>query len=585
MKKNILKKIKINNMLASIICGIISYYALCFDSILESFNISSLIILLFIILAFNKYLMINEKKHKYLRILAILFSIITVYGKLCLNNMNERTVNIIREVFREKNIFITIGYYYLYLTTLNYLIPKICNLKLKENKLKNLKSIYVFIISIITMLICWLPYFLSLYPGTLSGDSVGELYSASINKLNTDHHTIMHMLIIRISYLIGKIFTKNIIGAIIIYNVIQVAVVSIIFAYTITFLYKRKTNIKILIGIIIFYSLSPIFGYYSIVMWKDIFFGAFSLLLTIQCYKLIEQENLNLKNSISFIIASLLTIFSRNNAIYMYFLVVLFTFIIQKKNYKKLLIIFILVLGSYYTIKGPIYNFYGISKSSSAEYLAIPMQQIGRMVYKDIKLTKKEEKVLNNILNVKIMRDAYDPRWSDGIKFNKNYNRNYIKSHKKEVFDIWFKMVIKHPLTAIEAYSISTLGYWYPNMQGRAYENSIAINNWNIETMPIGSKVIQKYVAIMGDATIPIIQFIWSIGMFVWLLLLLIYINIIKKNKKILYVFIPTIGVWITLMLATPVYNEVRYIYCLYTTIPFLIALTLNNKNLNKIKN
>ena len=60
-------------------------------------------------------------------------------------------------------------------------------------------------------------------------------------------------------------------------------------------------------------------------------------------------------------------------------------------------------------------------------------------------------------------------------------------------------------------------------------------------------------------------------------------ICIVKKRARLLMAFLPVVAVFLTLMISTPVYAEFRYIYCLFTTLPFLASITflapLPNKN------
>ena len=154
----------------------------------------------------------------------------------------------------------------------------------------------------------------------------------------------------------------------------------------------------------------------------------------------------------------------------------------------------------------------------------MPMQQIGRMVYKGVDLTKQEDKMISKVLDTNIMKDAYNPRWSDGIKFNKNFNIRPFNNNKGAYLKLWLQLVIKYPKVATEAYAISTLGYWYPNIEDRAYENSIVENDYGIKMKPKSPKIIQEYVAFMGKRDLPIISLFVSIGLMIWLVFISIYI-------------------------------------------------------------
>lgn len=581
LEKN--KKIKVNSKIISILLAIITTVTLCLDNVLPGYNLMSLIFFIILINFFNKYCTFKEvRKDSF--ILATLFAFLLVFGNLCEEYIESPNAYIVIEIFRLRSIFYIIGYFGIFYSLLNLFLPILVKIKIKIEKNEyDTKKIYI--ITFIILLLAWLPYLLGMFPGTLSMDSNGQLTSVIENKINSDHHPIAHTLVIKLAAIISNSIFNDVTGIVLTYNLIQIITLAAIFSYLIVFLYKRGVNKKIIIAAIIYYAITPIFGYYSVVMWKDVLFAAFALWLTIECYKLVENNGiLTLKSSLKFIIASLLVVFFRNNAIYVYFLIVIASLIIFKKQYKKLLIIFTLVIGTYYTIKGPVFSYFSIEKSSSSEYIAIPMQQIGRMVYKDIDLTKEERKQLNKIMDVEIMKEAYNPRWSDGIKFNKNYNRKEFDKNKLTYLKLWLKLVIKHPTTAIETYAISTLGYWNPNTLDRAYENSIVVNKHGLKMKP-KSEQLTKFVLKMGERDLPLISITWSIGLLVWLVLISIYLTIKRKEKKYIYPYICTVGIWLTIMVATPVYNETRYIFSLYTTLPLLLSIPFIPKVLKeKIK-
>lgn len=567
-------KININSKWISTLLAIISYITLCITNTIASYNILSMILLILIIYLFQKYYKPINKNFIAIPIFSIAFAVLLVLGNLCLTYIEAKEVSILLELFKFRSIFSIIGYFGIFYVVLSNIVPILCQYKINSRKLFKISKKKLFIITFIILIIAWMPYFLSMFPGTMSADSVGQLKSAMNNSIHSDHHTVAHMLVLQFCSIVGKSLFHNVTGIVALYSVLQMILLASVFSYLTIFLYDRKVDKKLIVATILFYAITPIFGYYSIVMWKDIFFGAFSLLLMTECYKLYEnRSNLTWKNLISFIIISLFTVFFRNNAIYMYLILIIVSFIQFRKQYKKLILVFLIVVGVYYTVKGPIFTYYNIAKSASAEYIGMPMQQIGRMVYKDLNLTKKEKAKISKILDVEIMKTAYNPRCSDGIKFNPNYKRKEFDKDKLGYTKLWTSLVIKHPSIAIETYFISTLGYWYPNILDRAYETTIAENNYGLEMQPMAPEFLKRYVTLMGDRNLPIISVSWSIALLVWLVALSIYIAYKKKGIKILYVYTPIIGIWLTIIAATPVYNEIRYIFSLFTSLPLLLLI------------
>ena len=545
------------------------YVTLCYQDILQPYNILSIFV--FIIIYYGIY---NTKlNHIYMKefsIISLGLSILLVLGRVLYNLRYDSVTNSLNEFISIKSLIFIIG-----ISSLIYVIFSIVltrMIKYKSNTSNNINN--VFMISFIIMFAVYLVYYLIYFPGILTGDSIDEINMILGNVTLNDHHTIFHIIFLYIPFKVTSIFTNNINICVGVTTLMQIIIMSLILAYTINYLYKRHTPKYILIGIITYYALLPINGFYSITLWKDIIFSLLILLLTIECQKLIEKKNnITIKNSYTFIIISILAILSRNNAIYMYIILALLTIIIFRKRIITVLLMFIIIFSTYFTIKGPIYNYFDIAKSSSSEYIAIPLQQIGRMAYKNVKFTKNEEEEINKVIPISRLRELYNPEIVDPIKFDKEYNNKVFEKNKLKYFKIWLGLCIKHPVVAVESYLTSTLGYWYPGVEYWVTIDKIDSNDLGIKNVSIIPDSIRNNFSKITSSNIPLVGFTKCIGLCIWTILLFAYIAIKRKRKEVLYSFIPVIGIWLTLLLATPVIAEFRYIYCAYLCLPIYIGL------------
>ncbi len=581
-----LKNTKILNILMALIC----YISICSLGILKAYDTISWLILVILILLFSKTNLENKVMKKEIIILSIIFSFITVFGNVVNNSIYNIDSSVFREFFHLTNVVHLIGAFNLIFVVLTNLLPKLYNYSAttKKSIFKNNKII--FISCLLIMLLCWLPYFLSFYPGNLSPDSITELTTVINNFTNaSDHHPIIHMIFIAIPYKLMFSLTKNMIISIAFSTIIQMLVMASIFSSLIVFLHNRKVKDKLLIFILIYYAILPVFGYYSVVMWKDVIFSGLVLLLIMELIKIIEKDNknnLHFHQLIPFIIVSILCIFFRSNAIYMYFLLVIFTFIFMKKHIKIFIGAFCIVFSVYYIIKGPVFNALNITKSSSSEYIAIPMQQIGRMAYKKVNFTNKEKKKLEKIMSIEDLAKAYNPITSDGIKFNSNYNAKAFDENKGKYFKLWLNLVKKHPSIAVEAYLISTLGYWYPGVSYNSVCFGIVEDNiYGLKNRPkLGNDVLNVLYKLESRDT-PILNIEWSIGLCFWLILIFSLLACKKIDKKSLYLYVPIFGLWLTMMVAAPVYAEFRYVYSAFICLPlFMVIPYLNLKKYDIMK-
>ena len=280
-----MKKLINNKILLSIIMAIFSYITICFTSSIKAYDLYSWIFFLILILFFYNFsFKENKREKKGIIVLSLIFSILLVVGRIIVAFQLSPSVSFLKELLKISNLVYTIGNFNLLYTILNFLIPKLMNLDKmvleKQNKQKNTK--WVFIISFIILLFGWSIYLLAYYPGIMTGDSMTEI-TFIMNKFVylSDHHTIMHIMFISLPLRLGLVLFNNINMAAAFVALTQMIILDLIFSYAITFLYKRNVKIPILILILLFYLL-PLFGFYSITMWKDVIFGGSLLLLTIE---------------------------------------------------------------------------------------------------------------------------------------------------------------------------------------------------------------------------------------------------------------------------------------------------------------
>ena len=119
------------------------------------------------------------------------------------------------------------------------------------------------------ILILWLPYFLRYFPGLTTTDSNIQIYeSLGINNF-TDHHPIVHTLLISIFIKLGKA-VNNLEFGVALYTIFQMIVMSAIFSYTVCYMAKKKIPLVVRILSLLFFALYPIHALFSQIMFAHI---------------------------------------------------------------------------------------------------------------------------------------------------------------------------------------------------------------------------------------------------------------------------------------------------------------------------
>ena len=532
------------------------------------------------------------RKKIFVTILSLLYTLFIIIGNsfLISNSFKYIKNNILLNIFMFIIIFLIIY------IIINYLFTKIENKKfkkfkifnkLKETKIYNVFKKHPFLTSLIIIIICWLPYIIAFYPAILSPDPTFQIkqyfnipnkYSTYVilkdkNVLITNHHPVIHTLLLGTCVKIGTIINNVNLGFFI-YSIIQILVLASTLAYTIKFLNDIKISKRYQTLALIIYSLVPIFPFYSMSAVKDVIFGSLIILYIIRVYKFIKCDNITIKEIFSTLLLLILIVLFRNNGIHVILLSFPFLiFIVKNKNNKlKIITIFLSLLVFNYTYNNVILNYFKITPTSVREILSIPFQQTARYVKEhDKDVTIKEKKVIDKILNYDTLATRYKPDISDPVK--NEFNRYYKKEDLNNYFRVWFKELMKHPITYIEATINNTYGYFYPPKTRwfiyYKYYDKITEDHFDYHYNKLKNtrKVLSSYGRVFPY--IPLVGLIVNIAFNVWILIFMfMYLLYIKKYKELVYLF-PSF-ILILVCIASPVNAYFRY------ALPYVFALMLN---------
>ena len=536
----------------------------------------SLLLVLFFIKANTN---LTSRKKKYVFILSFTSALIFSIGTIIWGNEFQG----VYDIFTFRRIVLLILFfaadfsiaYYSFSTILNKL--ETFTLYEKPGKFHILSGKSAFLISFFIIFLAYIPYLIRSYPAIMSPDSFVQINSVENHVLSNLHPFVQTWLFGGI-YNIGKLIFGKGNAAIAFYIIFQMIVTSIVFALYITFLYKKHINKYVILATLAFYAFSPLHAFYSVTLWKDILFGVNFLAMNLIYIKL-NHSGFNFKTICLFTATNLAMIFLRNNGIYILILITPFLIYFYKNSRKTIALICICIISFYYIFTGPIYNAIGVSKTKSTEAFSIPLQQIARVIALDKKIDNESLNYLNEILDLESVKNNYAPHISDPVK-NSVYIEKFDETKVKFLF-VWAKLFFEHPQVYIEAYFSQTLGYWYPdtvyhaigglNAETELY-NAYKYGISNTNNLP---NYINKLFDMLADKSLPFSYIIWSTGLYCYLLFISIAFAIYNRKfiGKNIVCYLPLIMLWLTMMVASPVFAELRYIYGIFTCLPLALIL------------
>lgn len=519
--------------------------------------------------------------------LAILFSIFEIIGNSIALYTSVRVIMEQWIISLFKFIGLIIGYYSIIASLFKKISDFNNKVVKKDNKeniffTKNKKSIFSVTLFI---LICWLPYFLKEFPGITEYDAIMQIGQIKGTIEMSQWHPYIHTLLIKLCYNIGNLIFGNINAGVAIYTIIQMIIMALIFSITIYYLAKKEVDSKIRFILLLYFSFSPSIIINCLTMQKDVIFGGLMILFCIIFIEMLTNSKSFFENKRNIIITLLiftLTILFRNNAIYMFVIIIPFI-VIYKKEYR--LEVSLLLSGALLSILIIYFlftNILNIEKPRKVEVLSVPIQQIVRAgVDNKVTLTKDDfdiiKKFFYGIEDSEIF-DFYRPFISDPVKLK--FNIEYYEENKIEFFKLWWDFFLKYPISYIDAFFGTCSGYLDVketrnlSMLVGTFENSL-----EIEANPI---LELKFVSFMenlkDNLQIPIIELLFNTAINFWIILFLLTYLIYKKKYNFVVAFIPMIVYFLTVLLG-PLNGEYRYIFFTSTTMPLILGITLINEN------
>lgn len=438
----------------------------------------------------------------------------------------------------------------------------------------------------VLLTLLWLPYLLAYYPGILTADSFTSLLQAKDLSLLYNHIPVMYTLMVALFTRIGWSIGDANFG-IFLFSFVQLLVMAGVLSYLAYWVRMKVRKAFAAWLVLLFYGLNLTMAMYSITMWKDVLFSAWIALLCLFLFdvalengKILEERKGLKQLCILFALIS----FGRNNGIYVvvfcWFILLLFYKHIRKKIFlwggSTILIILL--------IQGPGYKICGIDQSGFAESVGIPLQQISYTSIYDGPLQETEREFLEKIIPLQIIEEDYSPVSADNIKFNAEFNTAFFEQNKADFIKMYFKLLPEHFGSYVESYLLSTSGFWKIEETGWLVGEGIYENDMGFYTVDY----LKQYTNIdmkegMSDRITHMRQsLITNVGIMVWLVFLYTIVCFRQRQSWKAYLALPLIGCWLTIMIATPVFAQFRYIYYYHIMLPVICVMLFMKREESK---
>lgn len=440
------------------------------------------------------------------------------------------------------------------------------------------------------LLACYLITLLAVYPGFFTYDATIAYLEVTRTGINNQHPLIYILLLGKAcAYSLERFGQAN--TGIALYISAQMLFVTGVFTYTLYEIKKKTRNAFFTLLAMAYYALFPTIHMFAVSSAKDTTFTACFLLLLLLLYDLFWDRRGFFRNPlkwICFVISATGFLIMRSNALYAFVLFVpVFLFALKKDWWRGgiLLLGILLLLGIYH---GPFTLRYSVIDIGSREKLSVPSQQMAR-VYNERPdlLTDEEIRQLETFYDREYL-SWYLPKLADHVK--NNLNEYQYSADKAAYYKLWLSIGLKAPSEYVNAFLLTTYGYWYPWASLDGYRGSAGMAGTILEDaenyyfgyvteepgerhsfIPALDRFYFRLSTMNLHRRLPILSLLFSPGAMLWVYLIMgaYYRHAQRRAWTIPFILIGLI--WLTIQLG-PI-ALVRYVLILFFGLPFILSV------------
>lgn len=523
---------------------------------------------------------------------SLFLAIWLLLGKYYINGLSLQAIYSSFRTLFKNCIFLAIFFICLYIVQFN--LFQYCN-DFKNEKAKHSKILdFIFekhsiLMPFLIIIICGLPYIIFFYPGTVQDDGNVQLQQFLGNYGRTSHHPYVSTIILGTCFKIGSSIGNDNFG-IFTFTFLQFLLSSFVFAYTINFMKKIEAPMILRVITLVYFSIFTIWPINAYTFVKDTIYYLIFLVVVIQTFKYVtvDKKQTSIPFNIGFALLCIALCMFRNNGIEVVLLSLISLFFLNK-NKKRIFILACILISviSYNNLIQPlIYKKVELEEGSIREALSVPIQQVALTVIKHGDEISPEDKAfIEEIhhLTFEEINEEYIPEISDPIKNKFEYKPD--SQQLSDYFKLWFKLLLKHPITYIDAFCNNFYGYFYPDRT--EYKDGLG---WylchNTEQVDVHFNPnfenqrnnIENFAYSLRN--IPLIGLFYSTGIYTWFLIIIFTYLMYNKKYKHILILIPSI-LSLVVCLLSPVGAYIRYSQPIMANMPLLLCLLFNN-NSNK---
>lgn len=458
----------------------------------------------------------------------------------------------------------------------------LCHLRLSEKK-TYLNEHWVAWGCAALIFLGWLPVFLAYWPGISAYDiytQLDEIFSGQY----TNRNPLLHTLLLGAFYRLGQGMGSPAWGYAL-FIMMQMAVMAAAYGAAMGYLWRIGVPRALFFAALVLFALLPVHAMLAISDTKDGFFVAFLTLLLIRFHRLLRDPDLMRRPGFvaGFVALGTLMCMMRNNGFVGILAGLLAGLLAMERGRRlRLCVLMLGTLGMYMCALGGLKAVCDASGSLATELVSVQSQQMGR-VYAYYHESEPDD--CYEIRTWLPTVEDYTPYTADPLKTFAIVNR---PDRMWGFLKLWGRVGLKHPVTYLDAWLLTTKGYWYldDTTHARIYGEGEGTGLGYLLTnqvephglaspgvLPGLRKWYERLFTANDYQRLPVLSLLFAPALWVWLAGFLVAAALIGRDRCTLGMLAMVIGCFLPLLCGACVL--IRYAYPFVACVPLMLGSAL----------
>ena len=460
----------------------------------------------------------------------------------------------------------------------------------------------VFALSFLSLSVVWLVWWIGLYPGILSQDSLDQWAQALKFKFNNWHPYLYTLIMSGLSHLVRS---PSLMG------LLQIVLTAFVVSAIVRYAYVRGVKGSWVIVAVAVYALHPQFGSLSVTIWKDVLFSALLLAEAFLLYLIVSNakdpaaEQAWWPYVVIGLIAGASATIRVNGAVNLVLPAVLL--LISAASRKRIAVLAATGLVTYAFFGVVLFNAINVQPAFlQVDQLKLKMVgAIYRLSDPSKRLSAQERAVFEDMMPASVWRDAYTPRWSNDLYFKHFLLLPQVEQltpqniSESRFYAEWtqaaYGAALHNPDVVLEDKVLQVghfLGSYYhgasyltdfkPNIGVLRQQGYPDVASVTPSTRFVGLRAFLLDVLKMSSANWLLGGLLWAVG---WVVVadiaMLVYAA--RKRLKASVIFISFVLLNVVFVMAIAPASDYRYLYFAYLAVfvtPLLLAAELRDADI-----